>query len=169
MVKYIRHVDSSLYCKAIIQSGLIGESKIRERRTKHRTIHSSGSFEGTTTRRTVRRERPKSGNWKVYHTAVYWINLKSAQDRGLKFWRTNSNAVILDDFVPADCHGKVVNHKTADILYQKIRLSPRPPPKVALKSAWQVRHESTGKPVADQVTIRPEVGSRLPGVPPEEP
>ena len=93
----------------------------------------------------------------MYHNAVYWINLKSAQDRGLIFWRTNSNTIILDDSVPAHCLQKVVNHKTGDILYQKIRLSSRPPPKVTLKSAWQVRYESTGKSVADQVTTRPEV------------
>ena len=54
-------------------------------------------------------------------------------------------------------------------MYQKIRLSPRPPPKVTLKSAWHVRHESIGKRVADQVTIRPEVDSRLQSVPLEEP
>ena len=80
----------------------------------------------------------------------YWINLKSAQDRGLVFWQTNSNAVVLDDSVPADCLEKVVNHKTGEIL------SSRPPPKVTLKHVWQVKHESTGKLVAHQVTIIPE-------------
>ena len=45
------------------------------------------------------------------------------------FWQTNSNAIILDDSVPADCLEMVANH----IEFQKIRLSPRPPPKVTLK------------------------------------
>ena len=96
-------------------------------------------------------------SWKVYQNAVYWINLKSAQDRGLIFWQANSNAFILDNSVPADGLEKVVNYKTGEIFWQKMRLSPRPPPKVTLKSFLQVEHESTVKLVSDQVAIRPEV------------
>ena len=52
----------------------------------------------------------------------------------------------------------------------KIRSSPRLPPKVILKSVWQVQHEgqvqqeSTGRPVAVQVTITPKVGLRFQGI-----
>ena len=79
-------------------------------------------------------------------------------DRGLIFWQASSNAIILDDTVPADCLEEVVHCRTGEILHQKIRLSPHPPPKVILNSVWQVEQESTGRPVADQVTIRPEDG-----------
>ena len=41
--------------------------------------------------------------WKVYQITEKWINLKSAQDRGLAFWQTHFNAIILDNPVPADC------------------------------------------------------------------
>ena len=70
---------------------------------------------------------------------------------------------------------QVVHTKTGEILDHKILLSPRLPPKVILKSVWQVQdegqvqQESTGRQVADQVTITPEVGLRFQGVPHEEP
>ena len=67
-----------------------------------------------------------------------WIHLKTAPDRGLACSQTRSNAIILDNPVPADCLEKVVRAKTP---HQKINLSPRLPTKVILKSAWQVRHE----------------------------
>ena len=41
--------------------------------------------------------------WKVSQITVFWINLKSAQDRGLAFWQTHFHAIILDNSVPADC------------------------------------------------------------------
>ena len=54
---------------------------------------------------------------KVYQDAVYWIDLKSAQDKGLAFWQTRSNATLLHDSVPANCLEKVVNAKTEETLY----------------------------------------------------
>ena len=51
---------------------------------------------------------------------------------------------------------------------QKIRLSPRLPPKLILKSVWQVQQESIRRSVADHVTMTPEVGLRFQGVPHEE-
>ena len=70
---------------------------------------------------------------------------KCAQDKGLAFWQTRSNALILENSVPADCVEKVVNNMTEEILCQKIRLLPRLPLKVILKSVWQVQREGTGK------------------------
>ena len=37
----------------------------------------------------------------VFQNAVYWIDLKSTQDGGLIFWQTNSDAIILNESVPA--------------------------------------------------------------------
>ena len=62
----------------------------------------------------------------------YWINLRKAQDKGLTFWQTTRfHAIILYDSVPADCIERVVS--TAP--------TPRPPPKILLKEAWQVQHD----------------------------
>ena len=37
--------------------------------------------------------------WKVTQDAIFWINLRKAQDEGLTFWQTRSHAVILYDSV----------------------------------------------------------------------
>ena len=56
------------------------------------------------------------------------------------------------------------------MVHAKIHLSPLLPPKVILKSAWQVQHDglaqrgdSTGEPVADEMTIEPKIDLRLRG------
>ena len=92
---------------------------------------------------------------------VCWINLKCAQDKGLAFWQTRSNALILENSVPADCLEKVVNNKTEEILYQKIRLLPRLPLKVILKSVWLA---SSTRGHGETL----EIGLRFQGVPHEE-
>ena len=72
------------------------------------------------------REVPQRTKWKMYH-AVHWINLKSAQDRGVACWQTHSNVTVLDNSVPADCLEKVVHSNTEEIRCQKILFSlPRP-------------------------------------------
>ena len=42
------------------------------------------------------------------HNAVCWLDLRLAQDKGLVFWQTITNAIIFCDSVLADCPVKVV-------------------------------------------------------------
>ena len=44
--------------------------------------------------------------WKIIQDAIYLINLKQAQDKGLQCWQTRSHAIFLHDSVPADCIGE---------------------------------------------------------------
>ena len=39
--------------------------------------------------------------------------------------------------LPAYCFPKVVRLKTGEVLYEKVRMSPRPPPKISLKHDWK--------------------------------
>ena len=39
--------------------------------------------------------------WKVHQDIVYWVDIQLAQRKGLKFYQTRSNAVILYDTLPA--------------------------------------------------------------------
>ena len=55
--------------------------------------------------------------------------------------------------------------------YPEAHSSPRPPPTVILKDAWQVQHEddhkrgtSAGQPVAYEGKMEPEIDSRIPGI-----
>ena len=68
--------------------------------------------------------------------AVYWVNLGRAWDRGLPLWQTRSNAVIVNNSVLADCVYKVISQKGERTLFERLS-TPRPAPKIVLKSAWQ--------------------------------
>ena len=74
--------------------------------------------------------------WKVHRDMVYWVDIQLARRKGLKFYQTRSNAIILHDTLPAHCISKVVVMKSEEIIYQKVYVSPRPPPKISYKDNW---------------------------------
>ena len=78
--------------------------------------------------------------WKPRQDAVYWINFAQAQEKGLQFWQTRSHAIIVYNSVPADCIYKVISQKGERTLYERLS-SPRPAPKIILKSAWQSQQQ----------------------------
>ena len=71
--------------------------------------------------------------WKRHQDTVYWVDIQLAQQKGLKFYQTRCNAIILYDTFPACCISKVVVMKSEEIIYQKVYVSPRPPPKISYK------------------------------------
>ena len=73
---------------------------------------------------------------KVHQDMVYWVNIQLAQRKGLKFYQTRSNAVILYDTLPAYCIPKVVVMESGEIIYQKENVSPRQPPTISYKDNW---------------------------------
>ena len=56
--------------------------------------------------------------------------------KGLTFYQTRSNAIILQGTLPVYCIPKVVRLKTGEVLYEKAYMSPRPPPKISLRHDW---------------------------------
>ena len=71
--------------------------------------------------------------WKRHQDAVYWVNINLAIEKGLKFYQTRSNAIILQETLPAYCIPKVVRIKTGEVLYEKVFMSLRPPTKISFK------------------------------------
>ena len=67
---------------------------------------------------------------------MYWVDIQLAQRKGLKFYQTRSNAIILYDTLPACCISKVVVMKSEELIYQKVYVSPRPPPKIYYNYNW---------------------------------
>ena len=63
------------------------------------------------------------------------INL--AVKKGLTFYQTRSNAIILQETLSAYCIPKVVRMKTGEVFYEKVYMSPRPRPKISLKHDWK--------------------------------
>ena len=74
--------------------------------------------------------------WKVHQDTVYLIDMQLAQRTGLKFYQTRSNAVILYETLPASCILKAIAMKSEEVIYQKVYVSPRPPPTISSKDFW---------------------------------
>ena len=84
-------------------------------------LHVQREFDLTKPRVVIYKE-----NWKVHQNSVYRVNLKLAQRKGLTFYQTRSNAIILYDTLPSFCLEEVVLMKSGEILYEKVYESPRP-------------------------------------------
>ena len=74
--------------------------------------------------------------WKRHQDAVFWVDINLASRKGLTFYQTRSNAIILQGILPAYCIPKVVRLKTGEVLYEKSYMSPRPPPKISFRHDW---------------------------------
>ena len=84
----------------------------------------------------------KQKKWKRHQDAVFWVDVQLAQRKGLKFYQTRSNAIILYDTLPACCIQKVVLMETGEIIYEKVYVSPRLPPKISFKDNWMKELDS---------------------------
>ena len=74
--------------------------------------------------------------WKKHLNTVYWVDINLALKKGLKFYQTRSNAIILYNTLPGYCIPKAIKMETGEIIYEKVNESPRPPPKISLRDNW---------------------------------
>ena len=88
--------------------------------------------------------------WKKHQNTVYWVDIKLAQKKGLKFYQTRSNAIILHETLPAYCIPKVVRMENGEVIYEKVYESPRLPPKISLRNDWL---KELGSEVARQAGV----------------
>ena len=86
-------------------------------------------------------------------TQYVWVDINLAIAKGLKFYQTRSSAIILQETLPAYCIPKVVRMETGEVLYEKVYMSPRPPPKISLKQEWK-------RELGSEHAQRSEVGHR---------
>ena len=89
--------------------------------------------------------------WKRHQDAENWVDINLAIEKGLTFNQTRSNAIILQETLPAYCIPKVVKMKTGEVLCEKVYMSPRLPPKISLKHEWT-------RELGSEHAQRPEVG-----------
>ena len=87
--------------------------------------------------------------WKKHQDAVFWVHIDLAIPKGLTFYQTRSNAIILQGTLPAYCIPKVVRLKTGEVLYEKSYMSPRPPPKISSRHDhdWTRGNDQVGSTV----------------------
>ena len=75
--------------------------------------------------------------WQRHQDAVYWVDVNLAIEKGLQFYQSRSNAIILQETLPAFCSPKVVRMKTGEVFFEKEDMSPRSPPKISFKHEWK--------------------------------
>ena len=95
--------------------------------------------------------------WKKHHNTVYWVDINLALKKGLKFYQTRSNAVILYETLPAYCIPKVVRMETGEVTYYA---SPRPPLKISLKHDWMKEWVSNVAQRPDGQVVQPSKRSQ---------
>ena len=135
--EYIYHVGCAINLHSIANSGLIpgGQNSSRDRQTvfftavnpMHKNHQDPIELDLTKPRLASYKQK-----WKVHHDTVYGVDIQLAQRKELKFYQTRSNAVILYDILPAYCISKAIVMKSEEIIYQKVYVSPRPPPTIFL-------------------------------------
>ena len=124
-----------------MNSGLIPEDKIL---IKRQTVffmlvdpmNKEHKHPETVDRKAPRLARYLQTAWKKHQNTVYWVDIRLAQKKGLKFYQRRSNAIILYNTLPAYCIPKAIKMETGEIKYEKVYESPRPPPKISCKDNW---------------------------------
>ena len=74
--------------------------------------------------------------------AVCWMNVSRAQDSGLKFWQTQSHAIIVYRSVPKEYVERVVSENGGRELFTR-QLTPRRGSKVTFRNTWVKSDSST--------------------------
>ena len=134
--QYIYHIGCAMNLHSIINSGLIpGGQNLSNRQTVFFLLVDTMTHKDPDT---IDLEAPRLAHymhkaWKKHQNTVCWVDINLALKKGLKFYQTRSNAIILHETLPACCIPKVVRLKTGDVIYEKVYASPRPPPKISLK------------------------------------
>ena len=134
--EYISHFGCAINLHSITNSGLIpgGQNLSRERQTVFFTAlnpmdKNHQHKDPIELDLTKPRHASDKLKWKMHQDTVYSV----AQRKGLKFYQTRLNALLLHDTLSAFCILKVVVMESGEIIYEKVYVSPRPPPKISFK------------------------------------
>ena len=121
---------------SIFKSGLIavGRESKEGRQTLFFTLLNpfwDSPFGGDLTEKSTLSQQVKNTQ-----NAVYWVNFARTQDKGVRFWQTRSDAVIVYNSVPADCIYKMIFKKENELYLEDSRRFV-PHRRLYFKSAWQ--------------------------------
>ena len=134
------HFGCAVNLHYITNSGLLagGQNSSRDRQTVFFTTVNPmrKNHQDPTELDLTKRLASYKQKWKVHQDTVYWVDVQFAQRKGLKFFQARSNAVILYATLSAYCISKAIVMKSEEIIFQKVYLSPRPPPTIFCKGNW---------------------------------
>ena len=139
--QYIYHIGCAVNLHSIINSGLIpgGQNSSKRQTVLFLPVDlrdKSHKDPDEVDLNVPRRAQYLHNAWKRHQDAVYWVDINLAIKKGLTFYQTRSKAIILKETLPAYCIPNVVRLKIGDVFFEKVYMSPRPPPKISLKHEW---------------------------------
>ena len=131
--KHIYHVGNGKELRSIVNHGLIpGGVSLRMGRqavffTVVNPMDNQDGLGETLCDLTHAKIAQYQNTWKRFQNTVYWCNWKLAQQRGLPFYQTRSNALVFYNTLPAEFIDKAICMKTKDQLYEResVILKPR--------------------------------------------
>ena len=135
--QYICHVGCAINLHSIINSGLIpGAQKLSIRQSIFLPVDPMDKSHKDP--KVIDLNEPRHAQYmhktlKKHQNTVYWVDINLALKKGMKFYQTRSNAIILQETLPAYCIPKVVRMETGEVIYEKVCASLRLPPKISLK------------------------------------
>ena len=140
--QYVYHFGCGFNLHSIINSGLIPGGQILSNRQTVFLLLVDPMDKNHKDLDTIDLSVPRHAQymhkaWKRHQDAVYWVDIDLAIRKGLKFYQTRLNAIILHEALPAHRIPKVVRMETGEVIYEKVYMSPRPPPKISLKHDWK--------------------------------
>ena len=104
--EYTCHVGCAINLHSIMNSGLIpGRQNLSKRLTVFFLLVNPMDKEHKDPK-TIDLKAPRLAQymqtaWKKHQNTVYWVDIRLAQKKGLKFYQTRSNAIILHNTLPA--------------------------------------------------------------------
>ena len=127
--KYIYHVGCTINLHSIITSGLIPGGQILSNRQTVFFLPVDPMDKEHKDPDTIDLGAPRHAQymhktWKKHPNTVYWVDINLDLKKGLKFYQTRSNAIILHETLPAYCIPKVVRMETGEVIYEKVHASP---------------------------------------------
>ena len=163
--KYISHVGCAINFHSIINSGLIpGGQNLSNRKTVFSLpvdlMDKEHKDPDTIDLEAPRLSQYMHKTWKKHQNTVYRVDINLALKKGLKFYQTRSNAIILHETLPAYCIPKVVRMENGEVIHEKVYASPRLPPKISLKHDWmkelgsEVARQAKGSQPTNQTQIQ---------------
>ena len=122
--QHINHIGCAFNLHSIINSGLIPGS---QNSSKRQTIFflpvdpmdKKHKDPNVIDLNVPRHAQYLHNAWKRHQDAMYWVDINFVIEKRLTFYRTRSNATILQETLPATCIPKVVRMQTGEILYEK--------------------------------------------------
>ena len=104
--EYIYHIGCAINIHSIINSGLIPEGQnLSKRQTVFfllvNLMDNEHKYPETIDLKAPRLPQYMQTAWKKHQNTVYWVDIKLARKKGLKFYQTRSNAIIFYRTLPA--------------------------------------------------------------------